>query len=357
MKRPGGFDRPAEPPRRSGSPIRPERWLERARGRDVSEQGDEPAAGPAQQPETELSDGSGAESAVGAIEIAPTVDLSEVRERRSRGQLLRASAAGLGERGTDPVRAAAQRVRDAARHRRAHERRERRRFSAPWRRRRRSWLIAGGAVLALALFVGVGVLTPIMAVERIRISGAGTVDADAVTEALKRFEGVPLALVNEGEVHRALEPFPLIQRYAIERIPPHTLLVRIEERVPVIALERDGHFDLYDPAGVLVGRADERPEGVPQGEGSVRNVASDAFRSAAEVLRDIPADLRDRVASVSASSAQDVAFELTDGVEVIWGEASQTQRKSVVLSSMIKALKKREVQVIDVSSTQAPVFR
>ncbi|MGO1538992.1 MAG: FtsQ-type POTRA domain-containing protein [Leucobacter sp.] len=289
--------------------------------------------------------------------LAPTVDLSEVRAKKQSGVIFSGVLARREEREPDGVKQAAQQLRVAGKRRRTRERREERRFLAPARRRRHIWLASLGAVAALALFVGVGVLTPLMAVDRIQLEGASAVDTVAVTDALARLEGVPLALVDDAEVHTALEPFPLIQRYAIERIPPSTLLVRIEERVPVVALERDEHVDLYDPAGVLVGRADERPEGVPMGEGSVTNVTSEAFRSSAEVLRDIPGALRKQVGSVTATSGQDVTFHLVNGVEVLWGEATQTQRKALVLASMIDALEDQAVSMIDVSSTQAPVFK
>lgn len=283
---------------------------------------------------------SGADDASGA-DLAETIDLGEVRAAKR----------------ADPVRAAELRLRAAERLRRVREKREQRRFSAPARRRRRNWLIAAGAVVLLVVFVAAGVLTPLMAVQTIQVEGADTLEATEIEAALENLEGVPLALVEDGEVHRALEPFPLVQRYAIERVPPHTLVVRIEERVPVIALEEDEEFELFDPAGVLVGMGEERPVGVPEAADSVKNVSSEAFRSAADVLRDMPVELREQVVAVTATGGQDVGFTLESGVEVLWGEARQTQRKAMVLETMITALEGESVELIDVSSTEAPVFR
>lgn len=257
--------------------------------------------------------------------------------------------------GEDAVRSAERRLRRAERSRRARERRDRRRFTAHLRQRRRVWLGAGATVLALAIFVAVGVFTPIMAVREVQIDGASRLDRDELAAALQRFEGVPLALVSESDVHRALEPFPLVQRYSIERIPPQTLIVRIEERDPVIALDREGSLVLVDPAGVLVGEAQERPVGVPLGSGTVIDVASPAFLAAARVIRDMPEDVRAQLATVVASSAQDVEFTLTAGTRVVWGEAEATQRKSVVLRAMLASI--GAVSEIDVSAPETPVFR
>lgn len=255
------------------------------------------------------------------------------------------------------VRRAAKDVRRAARANKIQERTERRRFAAPARRRRRRWLIAGGAVVALVLFVLAGVVTPLTAVRTVEVAGTALVDAKEVKQALSQFEGVPLALVDDDDVHRALEPFPLIQRYALERIPPHTLLVRLEERLPVLSMEIDGKFGLYDAAGVKIGTTDSPPVGVPVGSGGVLDVSSEAFRATATILRDIPASLREQVGGAAASSGQDVTLTLLNGVKVVWGEDTDTQRKAVVLAAMIKALADTPVEEIDVSSNEAPVFR
>lgn len=257
----------------------------------------------------------------------------------------------------DPVARAKRELKAAQRARRSHDRRERRRFSADSRRRRRALLIVLGAVAGLVLFVLAGVVTPLTAVRDVQVTGASLVNADEVKAALEKFTETPLALVDDAEVHDALEPFPLIQRYAIERIPPHTLKVRIEERMPVVSIEADGEYHLYDPAGVLIGTSEEPPEGVPRGEERVSEVSSESFTAAATVLRDMPSDLRAQVSVARATSGQDLSFTLSSGERVIWGDAEQTQRKAVVLSAMLRALENEAVESIDVSSTEAPVFQ
>lgn len=256
---------------------------------------------------------------------------------------------------TDAVRRAQARLKDAGRARKNREKREKRRFTEHLRLRRRRWLVAGCALLGLALFVVVGVFTPIMAVRDIQLQGVQSVNAEELQLALSGFEGVPLALVSDQDVHRAIEPFALIQRYSIERIPPHTLVVRIDERSAVIAMEREDGFDLYDPAGVMLGRAAERPVGVPLGSPELTDTASPAFLTASNIVRDMPEDLRQLLVSVQASNAQDVTFELSNGTRVLWGESKDSQRKSVVLRSMLASIGAPEV--IDVSAPEAPVFK
>lgn len=413
MKRPSGFDRTPEPERPAfgapaeeplvepepGAPARPEAGADRGRrtfadalrarlgapagpGADAdpvpdrdsgpepepaSESGPAPVAGsgPVSSPGSAGEPGADARAADRSADAAPTVDLSEVREARSsavaesdpesRGSLLARLRAG---RDADPVRAAERRVREAGRLRRARIRSERRRFAADARRRRRNALIAGAAVAGLALFVLVGAFTPLMAVREVQVVGASTVNQGDVEQALARFDGRPLALVDDADVHRALEPFPLIQRYAVERVPPHTLVVRIEERIPVVSVqEGDEGYAFYDAAGVLLGSGEAPPAGVPAASGSVADLSSAAFQSAARTLRDMPAELREQIVGVAASSAQDVTFTLASGVRVLWGDAERIPSKAAVLQTMLTALGDRPLDLIDVSSPDAPVFR
>ena len=397
MKRPSGFDRSQGPAR--PEPDSPERRDAPPQGTGAANGG--PAApvpgwlarfgragGAAQAPASEGTGALGAESP-----LAETVDLSDVRAAReaTAGSGLGVDAAGeaalramdseqtepddfptveLGglergrgrglvrraEREEDPLRAAERRYAAAARERKRQARRERRRFSAESRGRRRRWIIVLSAVGALFLFVGAGVFTPLMAVQEVQVTGAQSVNAADVQRALERFNGTPLALVDDAEVHRALEPFPLIQRYAVERVPPHTLVVRIEERVPVVSIASSDGVSLYDAAGVLLGAAAAAPAGVPLGEGAMTDLSSPAFRSASRALRDMPAELRSQITGVTASSAQDVTFTLSSGVSVLWGDADQSRRKAVVLQSMLTSLAGQAISRIDVSSTEAPVF-
>lgn len=379
MKRPGGFDGgsdpdPPAPPVTQVSPATPVAPVRLRRPRPARTSEPQPSS----VPQTPADDRARRTVPVGPAETeAPdedlnaTVPLDEVRRdelplAESPRQDPPREGGGADERTEDgsahelsareaDVQEARRRLRDAERSRRRRERGEQRRFTEHLRRRRRGWAVAGLAVLGLALFVAVGVLTPLMAVREVKIVGASQVNAVELEAAMSRFEGVPLALVNDQEVHRALEPFPLIERYAVERIPPQTLVLRIEEREAVIAVERDGRFALYDPAGVLIGTAAERPEGVPLAGGTVLDTQSPAFRAAAQVVRDMPGDLRPGLAAVEATTPQEVSFVLTGGTQVIWGGAEDTQRKAVVLRSMISSL--GFVTAIDVSAPDTPVFK
>lgn len=377
MKRPGGFDRDQDPtddvpPRR---PVRPRVSTHLSRGAQ-SGVGDPPPQSRLQaQPQSQAERGSapdlreegprtpaaGGDAADGPLAASPPETgvagaksgVTALVRRGGRANALRGSR----EARVDPVREAERRLRTAERQHRKSRRKETRRFTVSIRRARRQTLMIVGAVLALAAFVVAGAYTPLMSVRDVEVEGATHVNAEDVSGALQRFHGVPLALVDESEVLRALESFPLIQRFAVERVPPHTLRVRIEERVPAIAIEQDGVFRHYDAAGVLVGESSEQPVGIPLGAGGILNISSPAFHSSAKIVRDMPPGLREDLVSVTSSTGQDVTFTLVSGVEVFWGSTDETQKKALILQTMLSSLEGRSVSHVDVSSTTAPIFK
>jgi cell division protein FtsQ len=224
------------------------------------------------------------------------------------------------------------------------------------RSRRRRWFIAIGAVLALALFVTVGIFSPALNLQKITVVGAQRLDPAAVSASLGEQLGKPLALVDQQGVQDALSQFTLIQEYSIETLPPHELLVRIVERKPVLNLKRGESFDLVDPAGVVIQSAPERIAGYPIGEALVVDVNSAAFSAAAQSLAYMQADLAAQVDVASATTDQDVTFKLASGLTIIWGSAEKSARKSVLVNTMLTALAGRSISTINVSSTEAPVF-
>lgn len=257
------------------------------------------------------------------------------------------------------LRNAKKRVRTAERGRKRREKHEQRRFSAHARKRKRRVITVVSAVASLAIFVAVGVLTPIMSVRNIEVAGVSRVPAGELVESLMPLKGTPLALVRHQDVHTALEGFPLIQQYSIQKVPPSSLIVTIQERQPAIAVERGDETVLVDPAGVVIETlpSDARPAEVPLGVGIGSDLTSDRFRVAAQVISAIPKETRTLIDSVAAPTPQSITLTLDSGVEVMWGDVTNTSRKLLVLESMLLALADTPVTHIDVSSPSAPVFR
>ncbi|WGD36467.1 FtsQ-type POTRA domain-containing protein [Lysinibacter sp. HNR] len=308
---------------------------------------------------------------------SPTIDLGEVRTRQRQKTVESGEASGIlpnaakkssakrvdSSRKRDPwsprgiAQSTAQAVRRAVAERRRAERREVKRFTVESRRRRRTLTVVAGALAALVLFVLVGVFSPLMGLRTIEVVGAERLDAAAVVEALDGHQGVPLSLIDRGRVQSDLEQFSIIQSYSLELRPPHTMVVRIIERNPVMSVHTETGFSLIDSAGVTVETAAERPAGFPL----VVNVPVDAdsrvFQATTEAVRTLPPDVMALIDTVTAGTENEVSFQLRDsGITVVWGSSKESPRKGAVLRGALAGLADRNVTSINVASPENIVF-
>lgn len=368
MKRPQGFDgRPAtrEPLDRTSSRQQAGRaasgreQTERATTEPVAVQysASRPADADATQPIEPL-DSSGASAASGTApwwtkranpEPSAVDDATSPTEPHAFG-----SGAGTRRRSAGAeVRAAKRALARARSARRRYERQEVRRFTERSRRRRRAWLIGGGGVLLVsAALLGIA-YSPLMALRDVRVEGAARIPVAEIQAAFAEDLGTPLPLVTSADVREALEGFPLIETYSTETLPPGTLVLRIVERTPVGVIETPAGLELVDAAGVVIERPAERPEGQPVI--SAGPVTSPGFRSAAAVIRSLPADVRGQVVRATAETKNDVRLELAGGGTVVWGSADESNVKATVLASLMRSAPPGTVAQYDVSAPMSPV--
>jgi cell division protein FtsQ len=212
------------------------------------------------------------------------------------------------------------------------------------------------AFVALLLLVLATVFTPLLAVEKIRITGLSKVSLKDVSKAVSSQKGIPLPLVSEQSVADELARFTLIESFSLVSELPHTLHIAISERQPICIVDVKGVSYLYDPAGVRLGQAsykDTYPRVAIVGE--PKNSAS--FAEAIDVLLALPAELLPRVAQINAKTKDDVTMQLRGyaGQKILWGDASQAALKSKVLAALIANQKLTDRVTYDVSSPTAPI--
>lgn len=260
------------------------------------------------------------------------------------------------------VRAAetAREARIARRRRRLLERAEVRRFTRRSRHRRAAWITAAGIVVVLGASILVAVYSPLMALQTIEVKGTNRVDDAALRRALSGQIGTPLARLDFDEVKRDIAQFPLVESYVTEEAPPHTLVVTITERTPVVAVKSGRTFDLVDPAGIVVQSAKDRPASMPLADIGSAKLGSPVFRTMSEVVLALPSSVRSQTKAVKASTADDVTLTLTDGSKVVWGSPDASDAKARLLAALVKDHETRDpgsVVEYDVSAPDNGVIR
>ena len=97
----------------------------------------------------------------------------------------------------------------------------------------------------------------------------------------------------------------------VERVWPAGLRVTLVARQPVAAIANGTGFALLDADAIQVGHADKAPSDLPVVTVPVGN--DRVLAAVLKVIRNLPADLLERVSGIGAQTEDTVSFDLRDG--------------------------------------------
>lgn len=233
-------------------------------------------------------------------------------------------------RGT--LRADRARIRSTSRARRRAEAAEVRRFTRDARRRRIVAAVAGGFLVVSVATPVLLAVSPAFAVRTITVTGGDAALAGRVRSALSPEVGVPIALVDGGDVTTRIAAVAGVRSFSLARLPPGTLAVQVVPRTPVAQVRAGAAYALVDAAGVTLRTSTGRIAGTPL---VTATAGSRAFTAAADVIESLPAALAPRVRTVAAPTPDAVRLTLADGRLVVWGSADDGPAKAAALSAAL----------------------
>ncbi len=225
-----------------------------------------------------------------------------------------------------------------------------------WRPSRRTALIVGISLVVAILLGYVFLFSPLLAVRKVQLVG-GDRFGSAQLQAMAGSEmGVPLARVDLASLQRRVTSEPAVKSARVVRVWPHTLEVRVTERIPVVAVpvlekasdspdhessdsqssgqqssgqgssgggsagqestgdsdstRKTGAVELMAADGVVIETVTEMPEGLPAVTTETVEAGKEAVESAAEVVSALPDQLRAEVTEVSATSRDSVMLTM-----------------------------------------------
>jgi cell division protein FtsQ len=221
-------------------------------------------------------------------------------------------------------------------------------------------VLIGAAVVVVVLLLAVlAYAGPLLVVRSVEVSGVQGATAQQVRAAVGNVDGTPLARVDRSAVTARVGGVAAVAEVSVDRSWPSTLRVRVTPRVALAAVPFGGGYQLVDETGTAFRRVARAPKGVavvriPLSSGSMAD--ADALRAAITALHALPAPLRGRVGTVSASSPDDVRLTLGRAT-VMWGSADDPELKARVLSAHTQQKATRKAKVFDVSSPHTPTVR
>jgi cell division protein FtsQ len=236
-------------------------------------------------------------------------------------------------------------------------RRSRKRFARrQWRRRWLVWRYLLVLVLVLSL-VAVGIyavwFSTWLAVEKIEVSGAQTVEASDIRARSGIDIGEPLVRVDLATAERRIGALAVVRSVTVTRQWPHGILVSVEERTPIAVVEIGDRLRGMDADGVVFRDYKTAPPGLPRVV-TTTGITSAALKEAAEVISALPQALTLMVDHVQVASVDQISLLLKDGREVIWGSADESDTKAEVLAPLLATV---DAQVYDVSVPSKPATR
>ncbi|MFI6869588.1 cell division protein FtsQ/DivIB [Nocardia sp. NPDC050406] len=246
----------------------------------------------------------------------------------------------------DDTHADGEAVTEGAGARRARLRRGRR--DSAWTRalesRRVRIGVAAGVVVALAVAL-VAYFSPLLSVRTVEVEGISAITDQQVQEALRVPEGRSMLRLDTDAMAQRVSELPKARSVRVQRVFPSTVRVTVEERTPVLYFEAPDGAHLIDSDSVEFA-IEPAPIGVPKLVTEHPGGYDAVTRAAVTVMAAVPPALRLEVGQIAARSVSDIRLELRDGKTVLWGGATDSERKAAVVVPLLG----QPGEVFDISS-------
>ncbi len=209
-------------------------------------------------------------------------------------------------------------------------------------------------VVVVLLAGGVGYLfafSPVMAVQQISVSGNAVLSEAQVLDAAKVSIGTPLALIDPGKVADRIATLPAVAGVTVSRRWPNALQIDITERQPRLAIPIEGGYQLADATGVVFQEVATAPSGLVVV--SAPSNDQQLLVGVGQVFSALTPGTAAKVSRLVAPTRDSIELRLSDGRQVFWGSAEQSELKSKVLDDLLPLGGK----VFDVSAPAFPTRR
>ena len=231
----------------------------------------------------------------------------------------------------------------------------RRPVAAARRRRRIAAAAAGSALLLAAGALGI-LRSPLFGADRITVEGARHLNAERVLGIAGIGDGTNVVWFDEAAAERALEGDPWIARADVHADLPDAILVRIDERTPVGAVETHVGWEVVAADGVIL----ETPTNAPDLPTiTVAVPGDDVVTLCGRLLGAMSPGLRARVDGLTVDAEGRVMLELHRGIPVAYGGSGEAVEKAQALVAVLDWAEQERANVreIDVSVPGAPTAR
>lgn len=208
------------------------------------------------------------------------------------------------------------------------------------------------AVGVIALTGWAVLISPLIAVRDIHVSGTRLLPKERVVTAAGVAAGTPMARVDLDTVRRRVASIREVESVVVARDWPAALRITVRERRPIAVVAEGGRYAQLDRFGVRVVVADHAPPDLPVLVVEPTGSADPIIRACLAVLVALPPDIAGRVTAVEAVSAEAVTLRLRSGPLIVWGAPERAAEKLRALRALLWSRRSTTAKEIDVSAPE-----
>lgn len=235
-------------------------------------------------------------------------------------------------------------------------------------RRRKAVLVitlSAMAVLSVAFGAFSVYQSDLFKITTVTVEGNDRLSDNSVRAAAAIPEDETLLRLSASEAEERVERDPWVLSATVSRRFPGTVVIEVDERVPVAMLDvGDSSFLLLDAQGYILAR--ETPDEtvtavVIRDVGDVKTTpgarpASEPLKNALEVWSGLSPQMREMVRAISAPSVGETALITEDGIEIFVGPSVDIARKEEIAREIMTE-HAGSVVYINVRSIERPTWR
>jgi cell division protein FtsQ len=224
----------------------------------------------------------------------------------------------------------------------------------PQSRQRRTILIGVAAAAILAIIATwLIAFSSVFGVRSVEVHGNHVLTAEQIRAAADIRHGTPLVRVDTAAITKRVERLAEVASAQVSTSFPSTVVITVEERVPVGYIRRGGHVTLIDHTGAAYRKVAVAPSRLPRfvlPSGSHRRATGAAV---ADVAAALPPAVLHQVRSIEALDPSSITLVLSHGRVVRWGGAARTADKARLLPVLLK----HHVATVDLTDPDQPFTR
>jgi len=184
----------------------------------------------------------------------------------------------------------------------------------------------------------------VFAVKAVQVTGVDAGLEQQVLAAAPVPMGEPIIKVDTEAIGSAVQgALPWVASVDVRRGYPNDIVIAVTPRV---AVAQSTSGQAIDADGITY----LSPTALPKNLLTIDGSDPDALGTAVRIYRQLPPQIAQRIASLTAKSRDDVTFTFGSGAVVRWGNDRKTEQKVAVLTALLP----RRARMYDVSAPELP---